>query len=71
MEIAIAPEVIFSIGDYGVTNSMLSAVIITVLVLILIVVTTLSISAFKPGKIQLFFEYVISSLSGISESMLR
>jgi len=70
MEIAIAPEVIFSIGDYGVTNSMLSAVIITVLVLILIVVTTLSISAFKPGKIQLFFEYVISSLSGISESML-
>jgi len=70
MEIAIAPEVVFTIGDYGVTNSMLSAVIITILLLVLIVIITLSISAFKPGKIQLFFEYVVSSLSGISDSML-
>ena len=70
MEIAIAPEVVFTIGDYGVTNSMLSAVIITILFLVLIVIITLSISAFKPGKIQLFFEYVVSSLSGISDSIL-
>jgi F-type H+-transporting ATPase subunit a len=70
LEISIAPEKVFSLGNFVVTNAVLSAVIIISLLSLSIVLLSFNIKAFKASKIQIFFELVIDGIRDISNSII-
>lgn len=70
MKISLAPEVIFHIGSVPITNSILTAWV-TILVLTVIALFVRShLNLKKPSKIQIVFEFIISFLYDMAESIL-
>lgn len=70
MKISLAPEVIFHIGSVPITNSILTAWV-TILVLTVIALFVHShLNLKKPNKIQIVFEFIISFLYDMTESIL-
>jgi len=70
MTISLAPEVLVHIGPLAITNSLVSAVLITIFLVILIIANSSKISAFKPSKIQLVVETVYFTLKSMTTGVL-
>lgn len=70
MTISLAPEVLTHLGPFAITNSLLSAAIITIFLVVLIVVNSNKISVFKPSKMQLIIETVYSTLKSMTTGVL-
>lgn len=70
MNISLAPEIIFHIGSIPITNSILTAWV-TILVLTLTALFLRSkLNSKKPSKIQVIFEFIITFLYDMAESIL-
>ena len=70
MTISLAPEVIFTIGPVNVTNSLYSALIITISLVILITWFSNKISTYNPSKLQLAIEAIYSILKSMVSGVL-
>jgi F-type H+-transporting ATPase subunit a len=70
LEISIVPEKVFNIGNIEVTNAVLSAVIIILLLSVSLLVVSFKVKAFNSSKLQLFLEWVIDSVRDISNSII-
>ncbi len=68
-EIHIKAEEIFNIGNFPVTNSLLTSFLISGLLLTLAVLIRRKIS-FRPGRIQNFFELIIENILKLMDSVL-
>jgi F-type H+-transporting ATPase subunit a len=64
----LAPEVIFQIGSFGITNTIVTGWI-SALVLIIISVIIAARMTLVPGRIQALFEFIISAILNLCESI--
>ena len=60
LDFSLAPNTLFTIGDFPVTNSFFWGVLISVFLMVLAIVFNSSIKK-KPGKIQNFIEFIIEA----------
>ncbi len=70
MYISLAPEQLFIVGPINVTNSMLSFFLILISILLIAYIGGKKISAFKPGKFQLFFETLFEYFHDTTKEVL-
>ncbi|MFA6475491.1 MAG: FoF1 ATP synthase subunit a [Patescibacteria group bacterium] len=63
IHVSLKPEVIFNIGPMPVTNSMLSAYTVSLFLIVLTVIIRLKLKT-VPGKLQFFYETVLTSVYG-------
>lgn len=66
MEISLAAEKLFSLGPIDVTNSLLSAFLILIVLLFVVLVAGSRIRFENPGKFQLFLEMIVDGFKGIA-----
>ncbi len=70
MEISLAAEKLFSLGPVEVTNSLLSAFIIVLVLSVIAIRAGSKVSIDNPGKFQLFLEWVVGGFKGIAGDIL-
>ena len=70
MNISLAPEVIFHIGSFPVTNSILTAWITILLLLLITLITRSKLSLKTPKGLQIMFEFIITFLYDMTESIM-
>lgn len=63
-----APEVIFSIGKFPVTNTIINTILVDGFLLFLVILARKNL-ALQPNRIQTAFEYVIGGLYGFTENI--
>jgi len=66
MEFSLQAEKIFSIGSFNVTNSLFLSVLLVIAITIVAIIFSKKINYEKPGRFQLFLEYVIDSLRNVA-----
>lgn len=66
MEFSLQAEKIFSIGSFNVTNSLFLSVLLVIAICIVAFIFSKKINYEKPGRFQLFLEYVIESLRNVA-----
>lgn len=70
MKISLAPEVIFHIGSIPITNSILTAWVTVIILTIIALFVRSRLNLIKPNKIQVIFEFLISFLYDMAETIL-
>ena len=68
-EIHIKAEEVFSLGNFSVTNSLLTSFLVSALLLSLAFFIRKNL-AFVPGKIQNFFEFIVENILKLMDSVL-
>jgi F-type H+-transporting ATPase subunit a len=64
-EVAVTAQTLFTIGEMPVTNSMLTAVLCTVLVVIaLVIINSKKFTMSNPSKLQVIVEYMVEGMLG-------
>lgn len=70
MNISLAPEKLFEIGSFTVTNSLLSGFVVAFILVFLIILFSRTISSYKPSKFQLMVEFAFFGLKSMVQPVL-
>lgn len=70
MEITLAPEVLFNIGEIGITNSVFTSIIVFFIIIMLFSLVSLNFKIRNPGKFQLVIEFMIMGLFSMLKDIM-
>ena len=70
MNVSLAAETLFSIGGFNVTNTMFTAIVVSILIIIFAIALGNNLKYDKPSKIQLIAESLVAMMYGMARDIL-